>query len=82
MIEKLLDNSRGKKIESGIIVENMLDNYYKVNINGSVHMVNNQTSKDYKIGSLVTMISTAWGKFIISGNKQVAKTTVKVQLRG
>lgn len=82
MIENLLDKRSDKKIESGIIVENMLDGYYRVNINGSIYMVNNQTSTPYKIGSLVSLLNTSWGRFIISGNKQTAKTTKKIIIRG
>lgn len=82
MIENILDKRSDKKIESGVVVENMLDGYYRVNINGSVYMVNSQTSSVIKVGSLVSIISTSWGKFIVSGNRQTAKTTNKVLIRG
>jgi len=78
----LLQRESKQKIESGVIVENMLDGYYRVNINGSVVTANNQTTKSIPVNTVVSVTTTDWGKFIVSGNVQRAVEIQKIIVRG
>jgi len=77
-----LAKKESKKIESGTVVENMLDGYYRVNISGTIHTVNNQTSNTMPVGTIVSVTNTTWGRFIVSGNKRHASDIQKIIVRG
>lgn len=82
MISDLLDNKRSSAIENGVVVENLLNGYYTVNIKGSSVTAYNQSSLIVPNGTIVLVTTTSWGKFIVSGNKRTAGNIPKIIIGG
>lgn len=82
MLTELLAGSAQRQIEAGIIAENLLDGYYRVDISGTVYTAKNQSSVPLVVGSVVSVTATSWGRFIVSGAAQHAATIPTIIIRG
>lgn len=83
MLNGLLEGQgQGGRVETGIIAENLLDGYYRVNINGTVYTARNQSSSSLPIGAVVTVTATSWGRFIVSTAAQHAADIPTITIRG
>lgn len=71
-----------RQIETGIVAENMLDGYYRVNIGGVAYTARNQSSATLPIGAVVSVTNTTWGRFIVSGAARQAADIPTIIIRG
>lgn len=81
MLSELLGTS-AKQIETGIIEENLLDGYYRVNINGMIYTARNQSSASLMTGAVVSVTATTWGRFIVSAAAKHAADIPTIIIRG
>lgn len=82
MLTELLGTGAPRQTETGVIVENLLDGYYRVDITGTIYTAKNQSSAPLAIGSVVSVTATSWGRFIVSGAAQHAATIPTIIIRG
>lgn len=81
MLRELISSGQSQ-VETGVVTENMLDGYYRVNIGGAVCTARNQSGDSLPVGSVVTITSTTWGRFIVSGAARQAADIPTVIIRG
>lgn len=85
MLTELLDGeaSGGSgQMQTGIISENMLDGYYRVTVLGQTYTARNQSGAALPIGSVVSVTTTAWGRFIVSSAARQAGEIPTIIIRG
>lgn len=71
-----------RQMETGIVEENMLDGYYRVNVAGVVYSARNQSGAELANGTVVSVTNTSWGRFIVAGAARQAADIPTIIIRG
>lgn len=79
---KDLFSAGGQSVATGVIAENLLDDYYRVTVGGTTYTARNQTGAPLPVGAVISVTSTTWGRFIVSAAAQQAADIPTIIIRG